>query len=58
MSQVETTSLPNVSKNNTLISIGCSFKFLVDVEELIVNVPLVSQHSKNTNNEKSEDLNS
>jgi hypothetical protein len=37
-------------------SIGCSFKFLlnVGVEELIVNAPLVSLQSKNTNNEKSE----
>jgi hypothetical protein len=37
-------------------SIGCSFKFLlkVGVEEAIVNAPLVSLQSKNTNNAKSE----
>jgi hypothetical protein len=40
----------------TLYSIGCSFKFLlkVDVEESIINAPLVSLHSKNTNNAKNE----
>jgi hypothetical protein len=38
------------------IYIGCSFKFLlkVSVEESIVNEPLVSLHSKNANNAKSE----
>jgi hypothetical protein len=36
--------------------IGCSFKFVlkVGVEESIVNAPLVSLQSKNTNNSKSE----
>jgi hypothetical protein len=36
--------------------IGCSFKFLlkVEVEVSIVNAPLVSLQSKNTNNAKSE----
>jgi hypothetical protein len=38
----------------TLRSIGCSFKFIlkVGVEESIVNAPLVSLQSKNTNNAK------
>jgi hypothetical protein len=37
-------------------SIGCSFKFpvIVGVEESIVNAPLVSPQSKNTDNAKSE----
>jgi hypothetical protein len=37
-------------------SIGCSFKFLLEVgvEESFVNAPLVSLQSKNTNNAKSE----
>jgi hypothetical protein len=37
-------------------TIGCFFKFhlKVDVEKSIVNAPLVSMHSKNTNNAKSE----
>jgi hypothetical protein len=36
--------------------IGCSFKFIlkVGIEESIVNAPLVSGQSKNTNNAKSE----
>jgi hypothetical protein len=36
--------------------IGCSFKFLlkVDAEDSIVNAPLVSLQSKNTNNTKGE----
>jgi hypothetical protein len=36
--------------------IGCSFKFIltVGVEELIVNAPLVSLYTKNTNNAESE----
>jgi hypothetical protein len=36
--------------------IGCSFKFIlkVGIEESIVNAPLVSLQSKNTNNSKSE----
>jgi hypothetical protein len=39
-----------------IINIGCSFKFIlkVDVEESIVNAPLVGLQSKNTNNPKSE----
>jgi hypothetical protein len=38
------------------VCIGCSFKFLlkVGVEESIVNAPLVSLQSKNTNNAESE----
>jgi hypothetical protein len=35
-------------------SIGCSFKFIVGVEEAIVNAPLVSVQSKITNDAKSE----
>jgi hypothetical protein len=37
-------------------NIGSTFKFIlkVGVEESIVNAPLVSLHSKNTNNAKSE----
>jgi hypothetical protein len=37
-------------------NIGCSFKFIlkVGVEESIVNAPLVSLQSKNTNNAESE----
>jgi hypothetical protein len=36
--------------------IGCSFKFILKIciEESIVNEPLVSLQSKNTNNAKSE----
>jgi hypothetical protein len=36
--------------------IGCSFKFLLklSVDESIVNAPLVSVQSKNTNDAKSE----
>jgi hypothetical protein len=39
-----------------IINIGCSFKFIlkVDVEESIVNAPLVGLQSQNTNNTKSE----
>jgi hypothetical protein len=39
-----------------MVRIGCSFKFIVKVgvEESIVNAPLVSLQSKNTNNAKSE----
>jgi hypothetical protein len=38
------------------VSIECSFKSLLEVgvEESIVNAPLVSLQSKNTNNAKSE----
>jgi hypothetical protein len=38
------------------INIGCSIKFIlkVGVEESIVNAPLVSLQSKNTNNGKSK----
>jgi outer membrane protein W len=45
----------NKKKKNTL-KIKSSFKFLVKVgvEESIVNAPLVSLDTKNTNNEKSE----
>jgi hypothetical protein len=37
-------------------SVGCSFTFIlkVGIEESIVNAPLVSLHSKNTKNAKSE----
>jgi hypothetical protein len=37
-------------------NIGCSFKFLLKagLEESIVNAPVVSLQSKNTNNAKSE----
>jgi hypothetical protein len=42
-----------LSKNfvSLTVYIGCSFKFLlkVDVEESIVNAPVVSLQSKNTN---------
>jgi hypothetical protein len=43
-------------KNKLLYYIGCSFKFIpkIGVEESIVNAPLVSLHTKNTNNAKSE----
>jgi hypothetical protein len=37
-----------------VVYIGCSFILKVGVEESIVNAPLVSQQSKNTNNAKSE----
>jgi hypothetical protein len=39
-----------------IINNGCSFKFSikVDVEESIVNAPLVRLQSKNTNNARSE----
>jgi hypothetical protein len=42
--------------NVMIMNIGYSFKFLlkVGVEESIVNAPLVSLQSKNTNNTKSE----
>jgi hypothetical protein len=38
------------------VCIGCSFKFVlkVGVEESVVNAPLVSLQSKNTNNAKDE----
>jgi hypothetical protein len=47
-----------ITVDKTIITknIGCLFKFLLKagVEESIVNAPLVSLHTKNTNNVKSE----
>jgi hypothetical protein len=45
--------LKKLNQNN-YDSIGCSFLLKVDVEESIVNTPLITLHSKNTNNAKSE----
>jgi hypothetical protein len=44
------------SSSETLPCIGCSLKFLhrVGLKESIVNAPLVSLQSKDTNNAKSE----
>jgi hypothetical protein len=36
------------------LTIGCPFKFILEVEESIVNAPLVSLQSKNTNDTNSE----
>jgi hypothetical protein len=56
-------SVSNVKNNNSLcpnnvngVYIGCLFKLIlkVGVEEPIVNAPLVSLRSKNTNKAKSE----
>jgi hypothetical protein len=52
-------SIKKIRNENLLklyLNIGCSLKYIlkVDVEESIVNAPIVTLQSKNTNNAKSE----